>query len=759
MAGNILDLIGNTPLVELKRLNPNPRVTILAKLEYLNPGGSIKDRAALYMIEEGERCGQLTPAKTVIEATSGNTGIGLALVCAVKGYRLVLAMAETASIERQKILRARGAELLLTPGHLGTDGAIEEVYRLARENPDKYFMTDQFNNPANWKAHYHGTAMEIWRQTQGAVTAVVATMGTTGTLMGLSRRLKELNSGVEIIGVEPYLGHKIQGLKNMKESYRPEIYQRELLDTKVHVEDEEAFETSRRLAADEGLLVGMSSGAAVAAACRLAETMDSGLMVVLLPDGGERYLSTSLFVQRKITGLKLFNAASRRKETFEPRADNKVTLFSNGPSTLGHLDLAEARRLVFTDLLRRYLAYSGLEVEHIMTVNDLDDHTLDGAEAAGLQPEQFAARNLARFRSELETLGVIPADTYLFAGQHVEQMVEVANRLVAKGFAYEKMRSLYFDISRSDGYGQLSGIDVDKVRPGATVEVDRFVKDNPRDFALFKRVNLRDLKKGRYFKTPWGSARPTWSLQCATMALEFFKAGCDIHAGGRGQLFPHHENENAIAQALTRRPLARFWVYCEAVQSVENHSGDLQLPASIKQLLEQGWQGREIRFWLLASHYHKPLSFSRERMLNARRSLQRLDDFLTGLQTWPGGQHWDGLDQLLYDLKSGFTAALDDDLNMSAALATVFKAVKTINGRISAGLISRPQADKTVAVFRELDKVLNVFAPDNLAANHQIKELLQQRQEARKAGNWRLADQIRDKLLAMGVVVRDPKTG
>ena len=759
MASSILDLIGNTPLVELRHLNPNPRVTMMAKLEYLNPGGSIKDRAALYMIEEGERRGQLTPAKTVIEATSGNTGIGLALVCAVKGYRLVLAMAETASIERQKILRARGAELLLTPGHLGTDGAIEEVYRLARENPDKYFMTDQFNNPANWKAHYHGTAMEIWHQTEGKLTAVVATMGTTGTLMGLSRRLRELDPRVQVIGVEPYLGHKIQGLKNMKESYRPEIYQRELLDIKLHVEDEEAFETARRLATEEGLLVGMSSGAAVAAACRQAESMDSGLLVVILPDGGERYLSTSLFVERKRSGLKLFNAVSRRKETFEPRAGNKVTIFSNGPSTLGGLDLTEARRLVFTDILRRYLTYGGMDVEHIMTVNDLDDQTLNGAEAAGLKPDQFAAKSLSKFRAELESLGIMAADTYLFASEHVDQMVEVASRLVAKGFAYEKMRSLYFDISRADGYGSLSGIDVDKVRPGATVEVYRFVKDNPRDFALFKRVSLGDLKKGRYFKTPWGSVRPTWSLQCAAMALEFFKEGCDIHAGGRGQLFPHHENENAIARALTRRPLARFWVYCDPVRGLESEAGVRRDQGTVRHLVEQGWKGREIRFWLLASHYRKPLSFSRQRLLNARRSLHRLDDCLMGLQTWRGGQEWAGLDQLLYDLKSGFADALDDDLNMSAALATIFKTVKILNGRMSAGKISRSQAAKAVEVFRQIGKVLNIFPSGDLIRNREVQQLLKRREDARRAGNWELADAIRDKLLAMGVALRDNKTG
>ncbi|MDL1982338.1 MAG: cysteine synthase family protein, partial [Deltaproteobacteria bacterium] len=245
MIHSILAAIGNTPLVEIRKLNPNPKVKILAKLEYFNPGGSIKDRTALYMIEKAEKSGLLTHNKTVIEATSGNTGIGLALVCAVKGYKLLLTMSESVSSERQKILKARGAEILLTPGHLGTDGAIEEVYHLAIENPDTYYMTDQFNNEANCLAHYHGTAEEIWEQTKGNVSMIVATMGTTGTLMGVSKRLKEYNPDIKIIGVEPYLGHKIQGLKNMKEAYRPEIFEKNRLDKIVNIEDEEAFEMTR----------------------------------------------------------------------------------------------------------------------------------------------------------------------------------------------------------------------------------------------------------------------------------------------------------------------------------------------------------------------------------------------------------------------------------------------------------------------------------------------------------------------------------
>ena len=295
MNHSLLDTIGNTPLVEIKKLNPNPQVKILAKLEYFNPGGSVKDRPALFMIEAGEKSGELTPQKTVIEATSGNTGIGLALVCSIKGYKLLLTMSDAVSVERQKILKARGAEILLTPGHLGTDGAIEEVYRLARENPDAYFMADQYNTEANWQAHYHGTAPEIWEQTGGKVTMVVATLGTSGTLMGIARRLKEYNPAIQIVGVEPYLGHKIQGLKNMKEAYQPEIFDKKRLDLIVNIDDEDAFEMTRRLAKEEGIFVGMSSGAAMFAAIEIAKEIDSGVIVVIFPDRGEKYLSTELF--------------------------------------------------------------------------------------------------------------------------------------------------------------------------------------------------------------------------------------------------------------------------------------------------------------------------------------------------------------------------------------------------------------------------------------------------------------------------------
>jgi len=436
MSYSILDAIGNTPLIEIRKLNPNPKVKILAKLEYLNPGGSIKDRTALFMIEAGEKSGDLTPHKTVIEATSGNTGIGLALVCSVKGYKLLLIMSEAVSIERRKILKARGADILLTPSHLGTDGAIEKAYHLVRENPETYFMTDQYNNKANYLAHYYGTAEEIWKQTEGKITTVVATMGTTGTLMGISKKLKEYNANICIVGVEPYLGHKLQGLKNMKEAYRPEIYEKKRLDKILNIEDEKAFEMTRRLAKEEGIFVGMSSGAAMVIARKEAEAMTEGTIVVIFPDGGERYLSTPLFTAQDSTGLQLFNTMSRSKEMFEPMLPGKVSIYSCGPTAHTRINLAECRRLVFADLLSRYLEYRGYSVTHIMNITDMDDKTISGSEKAGMSLAEFTEKHIDSFMNDLKLLSIKPADKYPRASQHVEDMVILAEKLVKKGFAY-----------------------------------------------------------------------------------------------------------------------------------------------------------------------------------------------------------------------------------------------------------------------------------------------------------------------------------
>jgi len=291
----ILDCIGNTPLVALEEINPYPQVQILVKLEGNNPGGSVKDRIAYYMIRDAEEAGIIKKGDTILEATSGNTGIGLAMVGAAKGYKVKLVMPECVSFERRKILEAFGAELVLSPGQEGTDGAIKLAHRILEESPDEYFMPNQFDNPSNIRAHYETTGREIIQQTGGDIDVFVAGMGTTGTLMGAGRRLKEFNSRIHIVGVEPFLGHRVQGLKNMKESIVPKIFDSSFPDEKINVCDDDAFDTTRKLALQEGIFAGMSSGAAVAGALRIAERMGKGRIVVILPDRGDRYLSTALF--------------------------------------------------------------------------------------------------------------------------------------------------------------------------------------------------------------------------------------------------------------------------------------------------------------------------------------------------------------------------------------------------------------------------------------------------------------------------------
>jgi cysteine synthase B len=292
---SLFDAIGNTPLVELRNLNGNPRVRILGKLEGSNPGGSVKDRPAYYMIIKAEESGKLTKDKTIVEPTSGNMGIALAMIGAAKGYKVKLFMPECVSTERQRTLAALGAEVMLTPATESTDGAIRRAWQLASEEPEKCYMPNQFDNESNVLAHYETTGPEIFAQTKGEVDVFVAGMGTTGTLMGTGKYLKEKKPGVKIVGVEPTVGHTIQGLKNMNESIVPKIYRRQMFDEKVVIEDDDAFETTRLLATREGIFVGMSSGAAVAGALQIAKNLNSGTIVVILPDRGDRYLSTTLF--------------------------------------------------------------------------------------------------------------------------------------------------------------------------------------------------------------------------------------------------------------------------------------------------------------------------------------------------------------------------------------------------------------------------------------------------------------------------------
>lgn len=296
-ATDVLSLIGNTPLLRLQRLGQEfPEVEIYGKAEWQNPGGSVKDRPALSIIQEAERAGLLTPDKVLIDSTSGNTGIAYAMICAAKGYRLRLCMPSNVSMERKRILHAYGADLSYTDPLQGSDGAIRCVRAMAKEDPELYFYANQYDNPANWQAHYNTTAPEIFEQSEGRITHFVAGLGTTGTFIGTARRLKELNPAIRCISFQPDSDfHGLEGLKYMATAITPGIYDPRVADEDMAISTEEAYSMTRRLAREEGWLVGVSAGAAVAATLKVARRIQRGVIVTVLCDGGDKYLSETFW--------------------------------------------------------------------------------------------------------------------------------------------------------------------------------------------------------------------------------------------------------------------------------------------------------------------------------------------------------------------------------------------------------------------------------------------------------------------------------
>lgn len=292
---NVLDTIGNTPLIRIQKIWQHPSIQIWAKLEGQNPMGSVKERPALYIVEAGEKDGSLQPGMTILESSSGNTGIGLALVGAVKDYPVTIVMPQKVSVERRKILGALGAEIVFTSQTGGSDEAWDIAERLHRENPQKYFYARQYSNPANTLSHYEGTAVEIWEDMKGEIDAIAVGLGTCGTIMGLAKRFKENRKSIRVVAIEPQRKHTQQGLRNMDESRTPELLDWTYIDEKIVITDELAYNYARRLAKEEGIFVGISSGTALAGCIEVAQKMDRGNIITIFPDRAEKYFSTPLF--------------------------------------------------------------------------------------------------------------------------------------------------------------------------------------------------------------------------------------------------------------------------------------------------------------------------------------------------------------------------------------------------------------------------------------------------------------------------------
>jgi cysteinyl-tRNA synthetase len=759
---NLLSLVGGTPLVEVKRLNPYPGVTILAKIECRNPGGSIKDRVAIAMIRRAEESGELIPGKTVIEATSGNTGVGLAMVCAIKGYPCTLLMPETASEERKRIMRAYGAEIRLTPGRMGTDGAIEEAYRLAREEPDRYVLMDQFNNPASTEAHYLGTGLEIWEQTGGKVSHVVIALGTSGTAMGVKQRMAEMNPECRVVAVEPYAGHKIQGLKNMHESYPPGIFNRKALDQIVHVEDEEAFELCRRLAREEGIFAGMSSGAALGGALKIAATLESGLIVVIFPDSGERYLSTPLFAPRAERGVRLDDLASRSPRTLTP-GPGGVGLYTTGPTLDAPDDPDAWRRVLLLDVLARHLAAKGQKARVVAGLADYDDRTMEAAREAGHKREDFAIEAAADIARRGALLGLSPSVEFPRAQEATETALDLCRRLLSKGLAYEKLRSVYFDTDRDKEYGALAGGDVSELSAGWTVDLEAYAKDNPRDFTLLKRAALKDLKQGEILATEWGNVRPSWLLQHAALALESLpgrgeRPGLTAVLGSEAHRFPHLENLRAVWASSGTRPLC-----FAAVQPVTR---DEDVPGDLQGLLGLAGGPQGLRLWFLSASPHKSLTLSARNLAMWAANQRKVQDLAAVLSLAAGkdGKVGREVEQACFDLRTALEAALEEGLSLHRFWPALFKFVKQANARLGAGAMTPAEASACLERLNGVDQALNILDHARLplpetALPEAARAVLTARDEARKARDFARADVLRQELAGLGFRVEDAPGG
>jgi cysteinyl-tRNA synthetase len=411
-------------------------------------------------------------------------------------------------------------------------------------------------------------------------------------------------------------------------------------------------------------------------------------------------------------------------------------------------------------MIARYLEYKGYEVRHISNIIDLSDKSVEGALDSALDIATFVGKNISEFLRDIEKLNIKKETDYLKASEHVDAMIELTEQLVERGYSYEKLRSVYFDISRLDDYGVLSNINLTKARQTKAVDQDDYAKDHPADFTLLKRSKLAELKRGIYVKTKWGNVRPSWHLECAAMSLKHLADTFDIFSSGSDILFPHCENVLAIGKAATGKQIANYWINTELVMMEDKKmSRSLNNCFTVADLESRGYRGKEIRFFLLSSHYRKPLNFSFGAMNTAHNTVKRLNNFNQRLIRCAPGKGFGDIDQFIYDVKKGFSEAMDDDFNVSGALASVFEFVRRINVPLTQGKLDMGERDKVIDTMKRIDSVLGVMDFEKEVPDETVVKLLKQREEQRRAGNWKESDRIRDLLLAQGVIVHDTPEG
>jgi cysteinyl-tRNA synthetase len=468
------------------------------------------------------------------------------------------------------------------------------------------------------------------------------------------------------------------------------------------------------------------------------------------------------------TQIKLFNTESRQKEIFTPMTKGQVKMYTCGPTVYDYAHIGNYRAFIFEDLLRRSLSYFGLKVTQVMNLTDVDDKTIRGALAQKISLDAYTKKYKDAFFEDLKTLGVQPAEIYPSATEYIEEMIQMIQTLLNKGIAYfGGDGSVYYSIDKFPEYGKLSHLNIDDLQAGASkrVSADEYEKEHVCDFVLWKKYDP-ERDGGIYWESPFGKGRPGWHLECSAMAVKLLGETIDIHVGGIDNMFPHHENEIAQSEACTGKCFSHLWMHSEhLIVDGKKMSKSLGNFYTLRDLLNKGYTGLQIRYLLFQAHYRTQLNFTFAGLDAAQASLNRLHDFIRRLneviQLHPGGSIQPELTQTIQTAQSAFSEALADDLNISPALAAVFELVHSVNALCETKQLSGAGAEKVIEFLKKIDAVLGVLFVEakGHAIPEELQQLLAQRQQARAEKNWKLSDQIRDKILDSGYLIEDTPTG
>ena len=463
--------------------------------------------------------------------------------------------------------------------------------------------------------------------------------------------------------------------------------------------------------------------------------------------------------------LRFFNTLSRKKEVFKPIKKGLVGIYSCGPTAYDFAHIGNFRAYVFADILRRYLEYKRYRVKHIMNITDIDDKTIRNSKEAKMSLKDFTEKYTREFFNDLETLNIKKASYYPKATDNIQEMIKFTEALEKKGYAYEKLHSVYFDISKFKNYGELSRIDLKRIKPGARVDLDEYQKDAPGDFTLLKRSTLDELKRGIFYQTKWGKVRPGWHLECSVMSMKYLGKTFDIHTGGIDLMFPHHENEIAQSEAYTGKRFVHYWLHNEhLLVEGKKMSKSLGNFYTLRDLLKMGYSWRAIRYFLLSAHYRQKINLSFRGLKGTERAVERIKTFIGKVSQKSKlkvpTKTLKLIKNLILRARNDFREAMDDDLNTPKALSVISNFVRDVN---KIGKLDSKIGKQVLNLINDFDSVFGLglleIEKEKIIIPEEIKKLVKEREKCRKEGNWGKADEVRKKIKEIGYWIEDTKEG